>query len=151
MLFRSQTWSSTRARHAVLAGDVAIAAQVLGRPHRLTGVVVHGDHRGRTLGYPTANVDGLGDLIVPADGVYAAVVTRAGDVHAAAVSIGTNPTFGDVVERRVEVHVLDRHDLDLYGQTLDVDLLAHIRGMEAFGGVDELLDRKSTRLNSSHT
>ena len=118
-------WSSSGIRAALADGDVAGAARGLGRPHRLTGVVVHGDHRGRELGYPTANLEPTAQGLVPADGVYAGWLLRAHhdrpDGEAtdrllpAAVSIGTNPTF-DGTQRRVEAYVLDRTDLDLYGE-----------------------------------
>ena len=100
---------------------MAGAARILGRPHRVEGVVVHGDHRGRELGYPTANLDPHPTGVVPADGVYAGWLVRPalpdGDGRRrlpAAISIGTNPTF-DGTERRVEAYVLDRTDLELYG------------------------------------
>ncbi len=127
-------FSSTWIRERIADGDVEAAATALGRPHRVEGVVVHGDHRGRELGYPTANLDVPADLAVPADGVYAGWL----DGMPAAVSIGTNPTF-DGVARRVEAHVLDRDDLDLYGQHMSLDLVARLRGMVRFDGVEPLL------------
>ena len=104
-------------------GDVAAAARALGRPYRLDGVVVHGDHRGRELGYPTANLAWSGDPTVPADGVYAGwlQVLGSGPGMPAAISVGTNPQF-DGRERRVEAYVLDRDDLDLYGAEVGVSL-----------------------------
>jgi riboflavin kinase/FMN adenylyltransferase len=125
---------------------VAAAAAVLGRPHRMTGTVVHGAHRGRELGYPTANlsVDALG--LVPADGVYAGWLTRL-DRPAdapertlpAAVSVGTNPTFDGTV-RTVEAYVLDRTDLDLYDERVMVEFVERIRPTLRFDSVEELLD-----------
>lgn len=146
-----QTWSSTRIRNNLLTGDVKAARQILGRPHRLTGEVVHGDHRGRELGYPTANVEVFGNLIIPADGVYSALVTTDSEVLPAAVSIGTNPTFDDVLNRRVEAYVLDRTDLDLYGKQISVDFLDFVRSMDKFSDVESLLaqmarDVENTRL-----
>jgi len=135
----TQTWSSTRIRTALVNGEVTHAAEMLGRPHRITGEVVHGDHRGRELGYPTANLDIEGDLLIPQDGVYAGLLTIDGEVHPTAVSIGTNPTFEGVIGRRVEAYVLDKAGLDLYGKTADLDFLAHIRGMAAFNSIDDLL------------
>ncbi len=135
----TQTWSSTRIRTALVNGEVTHAAEMLGRPHRITGEVVHGDHRGRELGYPTANLDIEGDLLIPQDGVYAGLLTVDGEVHPTAVSIGTNPTFEGVIGRRVEAYVLDKAGLDLYGKTADLDFLAHIRGMAAFNSIDDLL------------
>jgi riboflavin kinase/FMN adenylyltransferase len=131
-------WSSTRARALVLAGNVEAAAQVLGRPHRVEGDVVHGDHRGREIGYPTANLAVGPGVCLPEDGVYAGWLIRSAvDAGAGprspterrlpgAISLGTNPTF-DGVERRVEIYVLDRDDLDLYGERVAVDFLARLR------------------------
>lgn len=140
-------WSSTWVRRLVEAGDVETAADVLGRPHRVAGRVVHGDHRGRELGYPTANLgpDAVG--LVPADGVYAGRLVRldlpqdAADHRLpAAVSIGTNPTF-DGVERRVEAYVLDRDDLDLYGERVGVEFVRRLRATLRFDGVAALVDQ----------
>jgi riboflavin kinase/FMN adenylyltransferase len=123
-----ERWSSSATRARLREGRVAEAARILGRSHRVTGTVVHGDHRGRDLGYPTANLapDVLG--LVPADGVYAGWLVRPalppGDPDRrlpAAVSVGTNPTF-DGHERRVEAYVLDRTDLDLYGEQVVVSV-----------------------------
>jgi riboflavin kinase/FMN adenylyltransferase len=128
-------WSSTEVRRLIQAGDVRAAAQVLGHPVIVSGVVVSGQRRGRTLGYPTANVD-LGDgLALPPDGVYAGRLRRLDDPDApalpAAVSLGDNPTFGEH-HRRLEAYVLDRDDLDLYGVPVAVELVDRIRGMQRF-------------------
>ena len=139
--------SSTRIRGTLAEGDVAEAATLLGRPHRLEGIVVHGHARGRDLGYPTANLAVAPGLLIPADGVYACRLMRGpiaegdqgGQGLPAAVSIGTNPTFADVLERRVEAYVLDRTDLDLYGEYLALDFVARIRGTLKFSSVDELI------------
>ena len=143
-------WSSTYVRGLVQAGDVASAAYSLGRPHRVEGTVVHGDHRGRELGFPTANLATTPHAAVPADGVYAAWLTVApytshATTHPAAVSVGTNPTF-DGVERRVEAYVLGESagthpDLDLYGAHVAVDFVARIRSQERFDDVDALTAR----------
>ena len=117
------TWSSTYVRSCVDAGDVEGAAAALGRDHRIDGVVVRGDQRGREIGYPTANLEPLPWSAVPADGVYAGRLLRAsGEQLPAAISIGTNPTFEGTV-RRVEAHVLDRTDLELYGESVAVELV----------------------------
>ena len=139
--------SSTRIRGALVEGDVTEARALLGRPHRLEGVVTHGNKRGRTIGYPTANLGSMDRLLIPADGVYAGWLVRGEVAHGfdgeqalpAAISIGTNPTFDDVFERRVEAYVLDRDDLDLYGEYVALDFEARIRGMERFDGIDALL------------
>lgn len=136
-------WSSTYVRQCVLEGDVAEAARALTRPHRVEGVVVHGDHRGRGLGYPTANLATVDHAAVPADGVYAGWLVRGanGDDEErlpAAISIGTNPTF-DGEERRVEAYVLDRTDLDLYGEHVAIDFVERLRPTVKFDGVEPLL------------
>ena len=105
-------WSSTYVRTCLAAGDVAGAAEALGRPVAVRGVVVRGDRRGRELGFPTANVPTGGATATPADGVYAGWLRRldTGERYPAAISVGTNPTFDGHRERRVESYVLDRDD-----------------------------------------
>ena len=138
-------WSSSRIRDLVTRGDVAGAAELLGRPHRVAGEVVHGDHRGRELGYPTANLWQEAAGLIPADGVYAGWLTQPAlpdrDVDhtlPAAISIGTNPTFAGT-QRRVEAYVLDRTDLDLYGQTVVFEFVERLRATEKFDSVEDLL------------
>ncbi|WP_101394474.1 bifunctional riboflavin kinase/FAD synthetase [Phycicoccus duodecadis] len=140
-----ERYSSTVIRARLLAGDVADAARILGRPHRVVGTVVHGNHRGRGLGYPTANLsaDSLG--LVPQEGVYAGWLTRMdlGDEEPdrtmpAAISVGTNPTFDTGDRRTVEAYVLDRDDLDLYDETVMVEFVDHIRPTLRFESVEEL-------------
>jgi riboflavin kinase/FMN adenylyltransferase len=133
-------FSSTLTRGLVAAGDVAGAMEVLGRPHRVEGVVVRGAQRGRELGYPTANVETLPHTAIPADGVYAGWLTAAGERMPAAISVGTNPTF-DGESRTVEAYAIDRVGLELYGLHVAVDFLAYLRGMEKFDSVDALLVR----------
>ena len=140
----TSAWSSTRIREDILAGDVESARKLLGRPHRLSGEVIYGDQRGRELGFPTANLSVAHGLVIPADGVYSGLLTTTDEVLPAAISIGTNPTFADVVTRRVEAYVLDRTDLKLYGQQIDIDFLCHIRGMQAFSSVDDLIVAMNT-------
>ena len=131
-------WSSTRVRSLVAEARLAEAEAVLGRPHEVEGIVVHGDHRGRDLGFPTANVPVDESRAVPPDGVYAGWLV-ADQRYPAAVSIGTNPTF-DGTERRVESYVLDHgHDLDLYGHRVRVELVERLRSMTAYAGVDALV------------
>ena len=141
----SGRWSSTRLRAELLEGNVAHAAEILGRPHRVAGTVVHGDHRGRELGYPTANLGSDHEGLVPADGVYAGWLLREGlgddapdRVLPAAISIGTNPTF-DGHERRVEAHVLDRRDLELYGEQVALEFVRLLRPTLKFDSVEELV------------
>jgi riboflavin kinase/FMN adenylyltransferase len=130
--------SSTWIRERVAAGDVAAAADALARPHRVEGTVVRGDRRGRELGYPTANVAVDPGSAVPADGVYAGWLVVAGESLPAAISLGTNPTFGGG-ERRVEAYALDRDDLDLYDARVAVDFAARLRDTEHFDSVDALI------------
>ena len=134
------TWSSTYVRSCVDAGDVEGAAAALGRDHRIDGVVVRGDQRGRDLGYPTANREPLPWSAVPADGVYAGRLLRAGGVRLpAAISIGTNPTFAGR-ERRVEAYVLDvEGGLDLYGEHVGLSFAARLRETLRFDGVEPLV------------
>lgn len=141
-----ERWSSTSVRQALSEGDVAAAARVLGRPHRVVGTVVHGHHRGRELGFPTANLSPDSDGLVPAEGVYAGWLTRldraAGEpdrTMPAAISIGTNPTFDTKDRRTVEAYVLDRDDLDLYDERVVVEFVEHIRPTLRFESIDELL------------
>ncbi|WP_183099039.1 bifunctional riboflavin kinase/FAD synthetase [Nocardioides pelophilus] len=139
-----QVWSSTYVRTCLAAGDVAGAAEALGRPFATRGVVTEGDKRGRELGYPTANVPVVAGSAAPADGVYAGWLRRldgidAGVNHPAAISVGTNPTFDGQRDRRVEAYVLDRTDLDLYGVEVEVEFVDRIRGMVRFDGIDDLL------------
>ncbi len=144
---------SSAVRAALEAGDVRHAGELLGRPFRFSEVVRHGDHRGRELGFPTANLPVPADLACPADGVYAGWVRRldgrdavgaalpAGEqpeAWPAAISVGTNPTF-DGVERRVESYVLGRTDLELYGVPIAVDFCSRIRGQVRFEGIDALI------------
>ena len=136
-----QVWSSTYVRTCLAAGDVAGAAEALGRPYAVRGVVVRGDRRGRDLGYPTANVPTDGLTAAPADGVYAGWLRRTdtGERLPAAISVGSNPTFDGHRERRVESYVLDRTDLELYDVEVEVSFVARLRGMTAFDSVDELV------------
>ena len=136
--------SSSVIRDLVTAGDVTGAARGLGRPHRVEGVVVRGEQRGKALGFPTANLETAEHMAIPADGVYAGWLARldAGGQEAerlpAAISVGTNPTF-DGQHRVVEAYALDRDDLDLYGVHVAVDFTARLRGMVRFDSVDDLI------------
>jgi riboflavin kinase/FMN adenylyltransferase len=138
-------WSSTYVRTCLAAGDVAGAAEALGRPVTVRGVVARGDRRGRELGFPTANVPtgdpGERPAAVPADGVYAGWLRRldTGERFPAAISVGTNPTFDGHRERRVESYVLDRDDLELYDVEVEVEFVERLRGMVRFDSVDELV------------
>jgi riboflavin kinase/FMN adenylyltransferase len=139
---KDTVFSSTYIRSCVDAGDVAAAAEALGRPHRLEGVVIRGDQRGRELGFPTANLFTSPHAAVPADGVYAAWLVRRTSFRGperlpAAVSIGTNPTFAGR-ERRVEAYALD-FDGDLYGERLALDFVARLREQRRYDTVEPLV------------
>ncbi|MFN2470037.1 MAG: riboflavin biosynthesis protein RibF [Gaiellaceae bacterium] len=127
--------SSTLVRRLLHAGEVDRAARLLGRPAEVDGVVVAGDARGETLGFPTANVQVPLDLLVPAHGIYAGVAAG----HRAAVSIGVNPHYGGV-DRRVEAFLLD-FEGDLYGERLVVELWERLRDERAFASEAKLIEQ----------
>jgi len=131
--------SSTRIRALISAGEVAAAAGLLGRPYVLRGEVVVGDKRGRSIGFPTANVLPDADAVIPARGVYAGFV-RVGEVeYAACTNVGVAPTFGRA-ESRVEAYLLD-FEGDLYGRVVDVSFVRRIREERRFSGIDELKEQ----------
>jgi riboflavin kinase/FMN adenylyltransferase len=137
-----RSYSSTYVRGRIAEGDVEAAAAALARPHRVEGVVVRGDGRGRELGYPTANLAAPAAFAVPADGVYAGwLILEPDDLDAprwpAAISVGTNPTF-DGTSRRVEAYVLDR-EIDLYDRYVAVEFGHRLRGMERYDSVPALV------------
>ena len=138
----AQPFSSTLVREHVAAGRMPEAAEVLGRPHEVSGVVVVGDRRGRSLGFPTANVPVDDAYAVPPDGVYAGRVDIGSEVLPAAISVGTNPTF-DGRDRRVESYVIEPPSggasLDLYDRNIRVELVRRLRGMDVFDTVDALV------------
>lgn len=133
--FDGEAVSSSRVRAALDAGDVARAAQLLGRAYRIAGVVVTGAQRGRTLGFPTAN---LGDVptLLPANGVYAVRALVGGESWPAAANVGPNPTFGEDA-RKIEVHLIGFSG-DVYGQPMAVEFAARLRDTRPFAGVAEL-------------
>jgi riboflavin kinase/FMN adenylyltransferase len=131
--------SSSRIRNLVTTGQVEEARKLLSRPHRLDGVVVHGEKRGREIGYPTANLGNIDGQTIPSDGVYAGWLSIPGDRWPAAISIGTNPTFPGERGRQVEAYVLDRDDLELYGEIATYEFGLHLRETIAFDGLDPLL------------
>jgi riboflavin kinase/FMN adenylyltransferase len=133
------TFSSTYIRSCIDSGDVGLAAEALGRPHRLEGVVVRGDQRGHELGFPTANLAPTPFAAVPADGIYACWFHWNGRRLASAVSVGTNPTFSGR-QRTVEAYVLDI-DEDFYGRRVALDFVERLRGMERFDSVSELVEQ----------
>lgn len=134
LLHDGEAISSSRVRAAVNAGEMTLAAELLGRPYRISGTVVEGAKRGRTLGFPTANLANV-ETLPPAEGVYA---VRA-DSRPAAANVGPNPTFGDET-RKIEVYVLDFAG-DLYGKTMAVEFVARLRATRAFANVESLKDQ----------
>lgn len=129
--------SSTKLRERIARGDMSWSAAALRRPFALTGEVVHGEARGRELGFPTANVHVADDLVFPGNGVYACEADVDGTRYAAVTNVGVRPTFGGV-EPRIEVHLIDT-TADLYGKTLSVAFIARIRDERPFDGIDALI------------
>ncbi len=143
--------SSSRIRSLIREGDLASANRLLLEPYRICGVVAKGEARGRTIGFPTANLESI-PVLLPPNGVYAGRVMLDGQRLAAAIHIGPNPTFGETAQK-VEVHLID-YQGDLYGRNLEVEVLEQIRGIKKFSGVEELteqlrLDVDKTRLIST--
>ena len=132
-----QPVKSRRIRDAVANGNLVVCPELLGRNHLLSGTVVVGDQRGRTLGFPTANLDVDPQLLLPGDGIYATWAIIDGKRHQAATSIGVRPTF-DLTQRLVEVFVLDFSE-DLYGKTVGVEFITKVRDQEKFDGLDALI------------
>jgi riboflavin kinase/FMN adenylyltransferase len=131
--------SSSTIRDALAAGDVETAAQLLGRPHRVRGVVVHGHQRGRVLGYPTVNLEEDNEGFIPKSGVYAGSVEVLGVEYLAGISVGKNPTFTDVTRNQVEAHALDA-DFDAYGSVAEVRFTNWLRDNVPFASVEELIE-----------
>ena len=131
--------SSSRIRNLVLEGKVEQARDLLSRPHRLDGVVVHGEKRGREIGYPTANLGKIDGQTIPADGIYAGWLTVGINFWPAAISIGTNPTFEGDRGRQVEAYALDQQGLDLYDKAASVEFGWYLRPTLKFNGLEELL------------
>jgi riboflavin kinase/FMN adenylyltransferase len=133
--------SSTRIRTAITNGDVEGAREMLTRPHRLDGIVVHGEKRGREIGYPTANLGNIDGQTIPADGVYAGWLTVGIDRWPAAISIGTNPTFEGIRGRQVEAYALDQVGLDLYTKPATIEFGWRLRDTLKFDGLEPLLEQ----------
>jgi riboflavin kinase/FMN adenylyltransferase len=130
--------SSSRIRRALADGEATAAAEMLGKPYRIRGLVTHGAGRGRGLGFPTANLDAV-DTLIPGRAVYAAQVRVGQQAYAAAVHVGPNPTFGEAADK-VEVHLIGFSG-SLYGSVLEVDFLAKLRTIRTFEGVEQLRDQ----------
>ncbi|MCH8297320.1 MAG: bifunctional riboflavin kinase/FAD synthetase [Chloroflexi bacterium] len=134
---KGQPVKSRRIRDALADGDVSVGPELLGRNHYLSGVVVVGDRRGRSLGFPTANIEVDPQLLLPGDGIYATWAIIDGQRHQSATSIGVRPTFG-LTQRLVEVFIMD-FDADLYGKTVGVEFVKKVRDQEKFDGLDALV------------
>lgn len=134
--------SSTRIRKLLAKGDVEKTAALLGRPFRTSGIVVHGEKRGRQLGFPTANISYNEDSIIPSIGVYAVRIEFAGNVYGGVCSVGKKPTFHDSgsMATTVEVHIIDFDD-DIYGVEVKVDWITYIRGEVKFSSIDALIQQ----------
>ena len=131
--------SSSRIRALVVDGKVEEARTLLSRPHRLDGVVIHGEKRGREIGYPTANLGKIDGQTIPADGVYAGWLTVGINFWPAAISIGTNPTFEGERGRQVEAYALDQEGLELYDKNASIEFGWYLRTTLKFESLDELL------------
>ncbi|NLB47258.1 MAG: bifunctional riboflavin kinase/FAD synthetase [Microbacteriaceae bacterium] len=142
--------SSSRVRAAIVQGDVASAARMLGRPTEVRGTVVRGDARGRELGFPTANLGGPLEGLVPADGVYAGWATVGDQTYAAAISVGANVTFDPDGESRVEAYLLD-FAANIYGEEIAISFVERLRGMAAFATVDALVTRMHDDVRETRT
>jgi len=136
---RGSAISSSRIRTLIVDGDVERANELLSRPFYLRGPVVHGEKRGRTIGYPTANIGLADNATIPADGVYAGWLTVGDHRWQAAISIGTNPTFPGVRGRQVEAYAIDQIDLDLYDQEAKLEFGYRLRDTLKFDGLEPLL------------
>lgn len=130
--------SSTGIRNLIQAGHIEYANRMLGRAYSITGTIVHGEQRGRKLGFPTANIELLhGEMAVPAPGVYAVTASIEGSIYEGMGNIGNNPTFNDVEHARLEVNLFNCSG-DLYGKTMSVQFHKYIRAEKKFSGVEEL-------------
>jgi riboflavin kinase/FMN adenylyltransferase len=149
--------SSTSIRRALAGGQVEVAANLLGRPFSVSGVVVHGDKRGRTIGFPTANIEVPNAMCLPADGVYSGIIKRAdGSSHVCAINLGRRPTFFEHADHSLlEAHLLD-FDGDLYGERVSVTFEHFLRSERKFEGLESIktqlqLDVAAARVASSTT
>ncbi len=136
---RGSAISSTRIRTLIVDGDIERANQLLTRFFYLKGPVIHGEARGRTIGYPTANLELADNATVPADGVYAGWLSVGDNRWQAAISVGTNPTFPGVRGRQVEAYAIDQIGLDLYDQEAKLEIGFRLRDTLKFDGLDPLL------------
>ena len=132
--------SSTRITSAIVAGEVDVAARLLTRPYKVSGMVVHGQKQGRKIGFPTANLDVLEEYVLPKIGVYIGAVRLSKKVYQAMINVGHNPTFNTRSEVSIEAYILD-FDEDIYGQSMDVYFFKRIRDELKFDGVQALIEQ----------
>jgi riboflavin kinase/FMN adenylyltransferase len=138
---RGSAISSTRIRNLIVDGDLERANELLTRPYILRGPVIHGEKRGRTIGYPTANLGLHEHATIPADGIYAGWLSVGDFRWPAAISIGTNPTFPGIRGRQVEAYAIDQEGLDLYDQEASIEFIARLRDTVKFDGLEPLLEQ----------
>ena len=139
-LLNKKSYSSSNVRNEILAGNVTEASTILGYPFFMMSNIIHGNQRGRTMNFPTANLDLMNHHIIPKSGVYASVVLVKHEYHCGALSIGTNPTFKDVNELRAEVHILDFHG-DIYDSVMPVFLIERLREIKTFENESALMNQ----------
>ena len=132
-------YSSSKARERIKSGDVRTAREILGYNFFIMSKIIHGSQRGRTMNLPTANLNIAANKILPPYGVYAAAVLVNHELHCGALSIGNNPTFGDIHEVRAEVHILDFEKQDIYGENMLLFFLDRIRDIKTFENKDSLI------------
>lgn len=149
--FKGTPLSSSTVRKALAEGDVATATQVLGRPYQLTGTVVAGEGRGRTIGVPTANLEVAAGRLVPAHGVYAGWASQGQRRWPCVTNVGVRPTFGENAVPSVEAHLIDVEDVDLYGLQLGVTFEIRLRGEQRFEGVDALVSQIRSDIEHART
>lgn len=141
--------SSTEIRRLLRGGEVTAANQLLTAPYRLSGNVVHGDSRGKKLGFPTANLAQI-ETMIPGAGVYATVSIVDGKRYSSATHIGPNPTFNDEQELKVETHIIDFAE-DLYGQTVEIEMIAKVREVTKFDSVNDLIQQLNRDIATSRS
>ncbi|OGO11500.1 MAG: riboflavin biosynthesis protein RibF [Chloroflexi bacterium RBG_16_47_49] len=144
-----QTISSSQIRNLLMQGSVEEANKSLGRPYKVTGEVIHGDGRGKSIGIPTANLDTGNEKLIPGAGVYACRVVIMDKLWPAAVNIGTRPTFESADQRaHVEAHILD-YSNDIYAQQITIEFISRLRGEQRFQGVEELISQIHNDINKT--
>jgi riboflavin kinase / FMN adenylyltransferase len=151
VILEQQAVSSTRIRNALTAGDIRLSNELLGRPYQIQGEVVHGDKRGRQIGFPTANIQPDQPYFLPAHGVYIVHATFNGETAYGVMNVGIRPTFHDPKARtRLEVHLFNQSPhLDLYGDTLQVEYLHYLRQEAKFNSIESLIEQiKTDRLQA---